>query len=80
MGQRDVEPACFFGIGRFVTRRFRHPSRSIGSKRRVPSVFVTVKLSRAYWKFSSCAGLRCCGASTGSRYGLQRLRSYRRRG
>ncbi len=60
MGKRDVEPSRFAGSWPLVTNIFRHQSRSIGSKRDVLSVVVTVKLPFAFENFSSCAELRYC--------------------
>lgn len=60
MGTRDVELAGFPGSGPFVTRRFRHQSPSIGTKRSILSVGVTVNPPSALENFSSCTGLRCC--------------------
>lgn len=61
MGKGDVEHAGIFGAGPLVTRRFPHRSRSIGSKRLVLSVVLTVKLSEAPKNFSDREGLRCLG-------------------
>ena len=60
MGQKDVELAGFFGNGPHVTGCFRHPSRSIGSKRSVLSVVVTVNSFDDFENFSSCVDLECC--------------------
>lgn len=61
MRQRDVELAGFFGSGPFVTRCFRHQTRSIGCKRHLLPVGVTVDLHNIFENLSSCAGLRRCG-------------------
>lgn len=60
MGERDVELAGLFGSGPLVSGCVRHLSRSIGSKRRVLSVGVTVKSRSVLEKFSSCADLERC--------------------
>jgi len=62
MGKRDVEPDRFAGSWPLVTNSLRHQSRSIGPKRDVLSVVVTVKLPNAFDNFSSCAELRYCEA------------------
>lgn len=60
MGQRDVELAGLFGSRSLVTGCSRDPSRSIGYKRSVLSVAVTVNLRHVFENFSSYAGLRRC--------------------
>jgi len=60
MGHRDVELAGVFENGPIVTGCFRHPSRSIGFKRSVLSVVVTVNSSDEAENFSSCADLERC--------------------
>lgn len=60
MGQRDVELAGLFGSRSLMTGCFRDPSRSIGYKRSVLSVAVTVNLRHVFENFSSYAGLRRC--------------------
>jgi len=60
MGQTDVELAGFFGSRPLVTGCFGDPLRSIGFKRSVLSVAVTVNLRNDFENFSSRAGLRGC--------------------
>ena len=51
MGKRDVRVAGDFRSGPLVIRRFRNQSHSIGSKRLVLSVVLTVKLSEGSKNF-----------------------------
>ena len=58
MGKADVELAGLFGISLIVTGSFRHLSRSVGAKRSVLSVVVTVSWRDEFENSSSCAELR----------------------
>ncbi len=60
MGKRDVEPGRYAGSWPLVTNSFRYQSRSIGSKRDLLSVVVTVILPSGFDYFSGCAELRYC--------------------